>query len=46
MFAYPHLPVGNDAAWTNQVPLVAHHVSTPALATGTAGAYVECRMNI
>jgi hypothetical protein len=25
--AYPHLPVGNDDAWTSQVPLIAHHVS-------------------
>ncbi|CAG8981885.1 hypothetical protein HYALB_00013920 [Hymenoscyphus albidus] len=23
--AYPHLPVGNDTAWTTQVPLIAHH---------------------
>ncbi|KAG9228251.1 hypothetical protein BJ875DRAFT_477959 [Amylocarpus encephaloides] len=23
--AYPHLPVGNDVAWTSQVPLIAHH---------------------
>lgn len=27
MFSYPHLPVGNDAAWVNQVPLIAHHVN-------------------
>ena len=29
MCAYPHLPVGNDSAWINQVPLIAHHVRTP-----------------
>jgi hypothetical protein len=31
MDAYPHLPVGNDSAWLSQVPLIAHHVSSPIL---------------
>jgi hypothetical protein len=30
MDAYPHLPVGNDSAWLTQVPLIAHHVSSPS----------------
>jgi hypothetical protein len=28
LHAYPHLPLHNDRVWVNQIPLIAHEVSS------------------